>query len=146
MIINHKLVLGMIFLVIIITATTPNLSIPVLAQSTDKTNIQGLTDNQLTEVLKYLKGIIDDKNGDKTFETITVSNIIVQQQPETTGSANCPDGTEVTGGGFNYMGPPASVRESKPVDNGWQVEVLSDFLNSEFTVYAQCGKLVDSVQ
>lgn len=75
-----------------------------MAQNLDKNKFNESTDIQLAELLEYLKGSSGGNSGDKTFETITVSNTVVKEVATVTATVNCPDGTEVTGGGFDTHG------------------------------------------
>jgi hypothetical protein len=50
-------------------------------------------------------------------------------------------------GGFDtHGGGPAFIFSDKPLDNGWQATLHYEGIDTDFTVYVQCGKLVDSAQ
>jgi hypothetical protein len=97
-------------------------------------------------------------NGDESpvFDTITVSETLVI--PSGLGTriptvaVSCPEGTEVTGGGFDFNPKPENRDElpeflkSAPTNNGWEVAFEGNRINtfpSEVIVYAECGRILN---
>ena len=85
------------------------------------------------------------------FTTATVSRT-VRVEPDSIGTAevSCPEGTEVTGGGYELRevipGDSTSFPQiNAPTDNGWKVSVRAGGLQGDvfLTVYAVCGALGD---
>jgi hypothetical protein len=90
---------------------------------------------------------------DLEFVTTTVSDT-VPFESSATAEVSCPEGTEVTGGGYELR-PEDNVQvhqniitnENAPTENGWKVTLAVDTSSPEvtllLTVYAVCGALGD---
>jgi hypothetical protein len=83
-------------------------------------------------------------NGD--FDTATFSRTVRLEPGTGTGTAevSCPEGTEVTGGGYELSGVTGETQPlvDAPNDNGWKVSI--NFVSQEdafLTVYVICGAL-----
>ncbi|CAN5388950.1 hypothetical protein BH18THE2_BH18THE2_20570 [soil metagenome] len=92
---------------------------------------------------------------DKEFATATVSNTVrMEFTSRGTAEVSCPEGTEVTGGGYDLR-PEGNVQvhdvisteENVPIENGWKATITVDAVSDEvtllLTVYAVCGTLVN---
>ena len=84
------------------------------------------------------------------FTTATVSKTVRIEPGTSIGTAEvtCPEGTEVTGGGYELREviPGASFPQiNAPTDNGWKVSFRAGGLQDDvfLTVYAVCGALGD---
>lgn len=74
-------------------------------------------------------------------------NLVLVPAAGTGGSvANCPLGSTVVGGGYNFTGynvfSPPWVKSSRKSQNGWAVDVINETLNSSaaaYTAYAYCA-------
>jgi hypothetical protein len=81
----------------------------------------------------------------RDFDTATFSRIVRLEPGSSIGTAEitCPEGTEVTGGGYELRGVNIGTRPlmDAPKDNGWKVSLnLGDAGEDTFlTVYAICG-------
>jgi hypothetical protein len=96
-------------------------------------------------------------NGDESpvFDTITVSEtLIIPSNPGVTiqtVAVACPEGTEITGGGFDFN-PKSENQElpvflkSAPTNNGWEIAFEGNRINafpSEAIVSAECGRILN---
>jgi hypothetical protein len=89
------------------------------------------------------------------FATVTVSNTVrMEDTSRGTAEVSCPEGTEITGGGYNLRPEGnrqvhrfVSAEENMPTDNGWRATVMVDAVSPEIslllTVHAVCGALGD---
>jgi hypothetical protein len=90
------------------------------------------------------------------FATTTVSNTVPLNPGPDIGTAevSCPEGTKVTGGGYEILGGDITGRGETqpwvdaPTDNGWKVSIVTAVLGDpgddvSLTVYAICGALGD---
>jgi hypothetical protein len=90
------------------------------------------------------------------FATTTVSNTVPLNPGSDIGTAevSCPEGTKVTGGGYEILGGDITGRGETqpwvdaPTDNGWKVSIVTAVLGDpgddvSLTVYAICGALGD---
>ena len=79
------------------------------------------------------------------FETIQVSNTTqIAHFADTTVEVECPEGTDVTGGGFEVPNSNIDAKDSAPTENGWKATFSNLDDTNPVTVYAECGRLVDS--
>jgi hypothetical protein len=93
------------------------------------------------------KGPPGPEGPDKEFDTIIISkrSSLTPGTSIQVGEAICPDGTQVTGGGYGEKdtGVSNDILEDRPIDNGWRLSIVAQGDEEEFTVYAVCGKLID---
>jgi hypothetical protein len=97
-------------------------------------------------------------NQNQEFATTIVSNTVPLdaccQGDIGIAEVSCPEGTEVTGGGYEILGGDITGRgetqpwADAPTDNGWKVAIVTAVLgeigdDTSLTVYAVCGALVE---
>ena len=77
---------------------------------------------------------------------VTSNSVLVPAAGTGGGVANCPLGTTVVGGGYNFTGynvvSPPWVKSSRKSQNGWAVDVINETLNASdaaYTAYAYCA-------
>jgi hypothetical protein len=81
----------------------------------------------------------------KKFVTTIVSNTVpIDAVMSAIAEVSCPEGTEVTGGGYDIPSDAIVTRIDAPTDNGWKVSVSTGGPPGiSLTVYAVCGTLVE---
>lgn len=116
--------------------------------------VAGNSPQQITTKCPSVPG--ETPTSDIEFTTTIVSNTARMEYPESraTAEVSCPDGTEVTGGGYDLRSESnvevhqiLNTPENLPTENGWrttvQVNAVSDEVTLLLTVYAVCGTLVE---
>jgi hypothetical protein len=103
---------------------------------------------QITMTCLSIPGGTPTPNED--FDTATFSRTVRLEPGSGTGTAevSCPEGTDVTGGGYELRGVSfgTDTLTDAPKDNGWRASININSIVSEdafLTVYVICGALVD---
>jgi hypothetical protein len=84
---------------------------------------------------------------DEDFDTATFSRTVRLEPGSGTGTAevSCPEGTDVTGGGYELSGVTGETHPlmDAPKDNGWKASINFDNIGEDdfLTVYVICGAL-----
>ena len=109
--------------------------------------IIGNSPQAITTLCPSVPGQSPTPNGD--FDTATFSRIIrLAGSGIGTAEVSCPEGTDVTGGGYELSGvtgDDAHTLMDAPKDNGWRASINFDDIGEDafLTVYVICGALGD---
>lgn len=103
--------------------------------------------NDDINVNKILEELLGGDKKKQSLDTVIVTNTKVLPPGNeilTPVEVRCPEGTKVTGGGYEISPPNRGIHlaESKPIDNGWRLLAATNADDVSLTVYAECGKLV----